>query len=440
MKFLTTCCVVLLLHGFGSSSTASAQSIYFPPNVGTWDTLSPSALGWCTDSIAPLLDFLDQSNTKAFLVLKDGRIVIEEYFGTFTQDSLWYWASAGKSVTAFLVGKAQEEGFLSITDSTSKYLGQGWTNTTPAQEGQITVRDQLSMTTGLDDGGPDVDCTDPICLNYLADPGTRWAYHNAPYTLLDDVIANATGQGLNAYLFNKLSLPIGMYGTYLQLGYNNVLFSKPSAMARFGLMMMANGTWNGTRVMNDPAYFNAMITPSQALNESYGYLWWLNGQPSYMLPGLQWTIPGMLMPNAPPDAYNAMGKNGQVINISPSTGLVVVRMGDLPGGIFVPNVYNDEIWQHLNAVMCIPTSIDAPAPAPGLTLFPNPAVDVLTVTLPAGATEGEMRIMDAMGRVVVTKQVRGTTESIDLSDLAPGSYRCLLTTGNARLVEGFVKE
>ena len=135
MKFLTTCCVALLLHSVGGRSTASAQSIYFPPNVGMWDTLSPTALGWCTDSIAPLLDFLDQSNTKAFLVLKDGRIVIEEYFGTFTQDSLWYWASAGKSVTAFLVGKAQEEGFLSINDSTSKYLGQGWTNTTPAQEG-----------------------------------------------------------------------------------------------------------------------------------------------------------------------------------------------------------------------------------------------------------------------------------------------------------------
>ena len=421
--------------------TTRAQEIYFPPTSGsTWETVDPESLGWCTEAIPDLLNFLDTNNTKAFIVLKDGRIAIEAYFDSFTQDSLWYWASAGKSLTAFLVGLAQEDGFLDIDQPTSTYLGEGWTSCTPLQESAITVRHQLSMTTGLDDGSVDSDCTDPECLLYLATPGARWAYHNAPYTLLDGVIANATGQGLNAYLFNKLSLPIGMYGTYLQLGYNNVLFSKPRAMARFGLMMMANGTWNGTPVMNDPAYFNAMITPSQALNESYGYLWWLNGQPSYMLPGLQWTIPGMLMPNAPPDAFNAMGKNGQVINISPSTGLVVVRMGDLPGGIFVPNVYNDEIWQHLNAVMCIPTSIDAPAPAPGLTLFPNPAVDVLTVTLPAGATEGEMRIMDAMGRVVVTKEVQRTTESIDLSDLAPGSYRCLLTTGNARLVAGFVKE
>ena len=296
------------------------------------------------------------------------------------------------------------------------------------------------MTTGLDDGGPDVDCTDPICLNYLADPGMRWAYHNAPYTLLDGVIANATGQNLNAYLFNKLSLPIGMYGTYLQLGYNNVLFSKPRAMARFGLMMMANGNWNGTPVLNDPAYFNAMTTPSQALNESYGYLWWLNGQPSYMLPGLQWVIPGMLMPNAPADAFNAMGKNGQVINISPSTGLVVVRMGDLPGGIFVPNVYNDEIWQHLNHVMCTSTAVQEPSGSDALVLYPNPAQDHLNILLPEGTQAGDLRLFDALGKVVWQQRILSGHTTIDVRGLAPGLYRTVLTTDQGLFVQGLVKE
>ncbi len=41
------------------------------------------------------------------------------------------------------------------------------------------------MTTGLDDGVPDVDCMLPSCMIYKADAGTRWAYHNAPYTILD---------------------------------------------------------------------------------------------------------------------------------------------------------------------------------------------------------------------------------------------------------------
>ncbi|MBX2979815.1 MAG: hypothetical protein KF905_11005 [Flavobacteriales bacterium] len=104
-----------------------------------------------------------------------------------------------------------------------------------------------------------------------------------------------------------------------------------------------------------------MITPSQTLNPAYGYLWWLNGQSSYLLPGLQFPLSGPAMPNAPMDVYAALGKNGQIINVSPSSGIVVVRMGDLPGGIFVPNVYNDQIWQYLNAVVCNSTMLeDAP--------------------------------------------------------------------------------
>ena len=79
---------------------AKAQ-IYFPPNTGnTWATIDPAELGWCEDQIPELLTFLESNNTKAFIVLKNGKIVIENYFGTFTQDSLWYWASAGKTLTS----------------------------------------------------------------------------------------------------------------------------------------------------------------------------------------------------------------------------------------------------------------------------------------------------------------------------------------------------
>ena len=106
-------------------------------------------------------------------MLKDGKIAIEKYFGTFTKDSLWYWASAGKTLTAFLVGQAQEDGLLSIGDSTSKYLGVGWPGLTPEQERKITIRHQLTMTTGLDDGLEDNHCTLDSCLQFLAEPGTR---------------------------------------------------------------------------------------------------------------------------------------------------------------------------------------------------------------------------------------------------------------------------
>ena len=81
-----------------------AQSLYFPPLSGNaWDTLSPARLQWCQARIDSLYNYLESRNTQAFIILKDGKIVLEKYFGTFTADSIHYWASAGKTLTAMLV-------------------------------------------------------------------------------------------------------------------------------------------------------------------------------------------------------------------------------------------------------------------------------------------------------------------------------------------------
>ena len=71
---------------------SSAQTSYFPPPVAgsAWETTDPAVLGWCTDRIDSLYDFLDTNGTKAFILLYQGRIVLEHYSGTFTQDSSWY--------------------------------------------------------------------------------------------------------------------------------------------------------------------------------------------------------------------------------------------------------------------------------------------------------------------------------------------------------------
>jgi hypothetical protein len=190
-----------------------AQPSYFPPTVGsTWETTDPADLGWCEPRIDSLYDFLEQENSKAFILLKDGRIVLEQYFNGHNANALWYWASAGKTLTAFMVGIAQQEGHLAIEDATSDHLGEGWTSCTAEQEAAITVRDQLTMTTGLDDGVAQLDCTQPSCLQYLVEPGTRWSYHNAPYTLLDQVVESATGATLNQYTTQKVKTPTGMTG------------------------------------------------------------------------------------------------------------------------------------------------------------------------------------------------------------------------------------
>lgn len=421
-----------------SPFAVKSQSLYFPPLGGTtWDTISPASLGWCQPPIDSLLDYLGTKNTKAFIVLKGGKIVIEKYYGTFTADSLWYWASAGKTLTAFTTGIAQQQGFLSISDTSSQYLGTGWTSCTAAQEEKITVRHQLTMTSGLDDDVPDHYCTTPACLVYKADAGTRWAYHNGPYTLLDEVIHNATGQTLNAYFNTNVRSQIGMNGLFVPSGYNNVYFSNARSMARFGLLMLNKGNWNGNQLMTDTTYFNAMVNTSQALNPSYGYLWWLNGKSGYMVPGLQFVFPGFLSPHAPADMIAALGKNGQFINVVPSQELVFIRMGNAPGVGEVPALFNDSIWMRLNEVMCVNGLNEQNNTLTGITVYPNPAQTHITVNGLTQTGDMEMHIYDAAGALHL--QAAGKKD-MDIRALPAGLYLVQVRQGGKIYTQKLVKQ
>lgn len=419
------------------SCVASAQQLYFPPLTAsaTWEKTSPDSLGWCPDKIDSLYSFLQLQNTKAFMVLKDGKIVLEKYFGTFTKDSNWYWASAGKSLTSLLVGKAQEEGFLSINDTSSKYLGTGWTNCTPVQEQRITIRNQLTMTTGLDDGVADNHCTSIPCLVYKANAGTRWAYHNAPYTLLDSVIYKATGQTLNAYTLSKVRLKTGMNGIWVKSDYDNVFASTPRSMARYGLLAQNSFVWNTDTVIHDTAYIRQMTNTSQSYNLSYGYLWWLNGKASYMFPGSQLVVPGSYASHAPADMFAAIGKNGQIVSISKSTGLVVVRMGDAPANLGeVPFALCDSIWSNLNRVMCKTTGLEnEKVQAPTFNIYPNPAHDRLLIQTISNEPLA-VTICDMLGEAVLTGD-----NNIDISLLPTGMYFIQIQLGSQTYTQKFAK-
>lgn len=334
--------------------SVTAQT-YFPPKFDpAWDTLNPQSLGWCTDKLDTLEDFLQTHNTKGFIILKDGKIVWEKYFGTFTQDSLWYWASAGKSLFSFLAGQAQEQGFFMLDDTVSTYLGAGWTSCTLAQEEKILVHHLLSMTSGLKDDVPNPNCLQPSCLVFEADAGTRWAYHNAPYTLSHQVLESATGQTLQQFTTQNLLLKSGMLGGWFTDTQSNEIFaSRVRDMARFGLLMQNNGVWAGDTLLADTAYFNDMISSSQQSNRSYGYLWWLNGKQSYMLPQSQLIFPSSLIPNAPTDTWCALGKNDQKLYVSQSNSLVVVRLGKDAGNAgLAPTIFDNMLWEELNKVFC----------------------------------------------------------------------------------------
>ncbi len=430
------CLVIVTL---AMANGAWAQPFYFPPTGGStdWETMDPAVLGWCPDRIDSLYNYLDQHNSKAFLVLKGGKIVLEHYTGTFTADSLWYWASAGKTLKSTLVGIAQEEGFLDIDAPTSTYLGTGWTSETPAQEQLITVRHQLTMTTGLDDGVADQDCTDPSCLSYLADAGTRWAYHNAPYTLLGDVVTHATGMPYRQYFNEKIRDPIGMNGIWVPYGEVELYFSTARSMARFGLLALNHMVWGTDTILHDTAFFHAATTPSQTINLSYGYLWWLNGQPSYMLPQSQWIFAGPIIPDGPADMFCGLGKNNQLLNVVPSQNLVLVRMGNDPdpNTPSVSTIMNDRIWQLMGRLDCnaglSETSVTS------VRTWPNPCTDKVHVDLPQDMARARVSVKDALGRMVAEREGGG---EIQVGSWAPGVYQVQVAGNGHKVVSRFLKQ
>ncbi len=272
------------------------EAMYFPGDTtSVWESKSMASLNWNLDSVQALKDFLAQKNTKSFLILVNGRIVMEEYFNGHTAKDTWQWNSAGKTLVAASTGIAQEEGLLSINNKVSDYLNSGWTSMPLDKENLITVRHLLTMTSGNDD-------TKQLMIKsnitYVADAGTRWAYSNI-FQKLTDVVANASKQPFESYL-------------------------------------------------------NACTNTSQQINPAYGYLWWLNGKSNFMVPSEQNVYLGPLIPNAPADMFAAMGASDQRIYVIPSKNMVVVRMGeasDPDNPNFAVSGFDDVLWKKISAVV-----------------------------------------------------------------------------------------
>jgi hypothetical protein len=198
--------------------------------------------------------------------------------------------------------------------------------------------------------------------------------------------------------------------------------------------VLARGNWNGTAILTDTAYFRRMLTPSQSFNRSYGYLWWLNGQPSYQLPGAQITLPGPLIPAAPADLIAALGKNDQKIYVVPSLGLVVVRQGQSAGASrLAASSFDNELWTRIMAVFCRPTATNAAAEAAGFLAFPNPALQTLTLRQPAQVAT-RVRLLDALGREVLRQPVAGPETLVPVAALASGLYTAQWLDADGRVL------
>lgn len=418
--------IILLI----ASAYLTAADYYYPP-IGSdeWNTTSMTDLGWDSEKKADLSSYLDTTGTKGFIILVNGKIVIEEYFNEFDATKNWYWASAGKTLTSVMIGLAQQDGLIDIESPTSDYLGAGWTNMEASKEKNIKIRHNLSMSTGLDYNVDNQNCMDPECLNYLDEAGTHWFYYNAPYRLLLDVLDSVYDKRINQVTNQLIGEKIGMGGLWL----NYVRWGTARDMARFGSFVASGGKWDNDFELNKD-YHNTMSNTSQDMNKAYGYLWWLNGKESYKLPSTNFEFDGQLVPTAPSDMYAALGKNDQKIYIVPSMNMVVVRIGESAGEtLLASSSYDTQLWAKIMDMMPT-TSVEEITEMP--LISPNPVQSELSIN--TDVSYDKAVIYDLSGAVVMESEY---SHQIDVGGLPLGHYSIVLSKNGERvLVEGFLVE
>ena len=311
---LWTVCLFLLCVPF-----ASAQSV-FP---GTeWQTDEPAKQGVDPAGLEKARAWLESHNSKSGLVIRNGRIIAEWYFGDANRDSQFACYSTSKSLSSMATGLAIEDGKLALEHTVGKYLPEA----SPEEKKTVTVQQLLSMTSGVHKN-PKIMSRDDLFTYALKEapmdfePGKKWDYNNTGLSLLSPLFHKATGKQIDEFLNERIFQPIGIpaddwkweHREDLALPFTGCHMTARS-MGRIGLMVLNKGKWSEKQIV-PTAWLKESTSPSQDLNKSYGYLWW-NNTPK------KW-------PDLPQDAFAALGKWDNDIFIVPSLDLVVIRQSDL---------------------------------------------------------------------------------------------------------------
>jgi len=271
--------------------------------------------------------------TRALVVVQDGRLVAEAYGpGIDAQTPLLGW-SMGKSLTAIMQGRMEA---LGLADSRAVPVFEQWRGD---ERAQIALEDLLHMSSGLDFDetyAPGSDATRMLFNAYSAsdvamaspaafEPGAHFSYSSGTTNLIARWMHERLGGDLQASLdfFRREVLqPLGMVDTVLEVDPSGVfvgssyLYASGRDWARLGQLMLNRGQLNGRRLLSEDWVARA-ATPNGSDNEpGYGYQFWLNG-------GRE----ALRYPQLPADAYFMLGNRKQVVMISPSTNTVVVRLG-----------------------------------------------------------------------------------------------------------------
>ncbi|WP_083862165.1 serine hydrolase [Flavobacterium sp. B17] len=273
-----------------------------------------------------IVEDLKHSNTASFLVIRNGKILHEQYWNGYDKLSKTNSFSMAKAVTVMLLGKAIEEGKIkSIDDKFSDYFnefkGKEFTE-------NLTLKNLAQMESGLN---WEEDYKNPFLPNAKAyygrslikatfsrrfkqNPGEKFEYQSGSTQLLGFAVRKAVNQSLASYLSEKFWIPLGMeqnaeWSTD-ESGMEKTyccIHSNARDFAKLGQLFLNDGKVNYQQVLNLD-FINQMRTPTEKSEEIYGMGFWINN-------------------DNPIKHYYFLGLQGQYIIMIPEHNMVIVRTG-----------------------------------------------------------------------------------------------------------------
>lgn len=287
--------------------------------------------------------YFEELGTVAFLVIRDGEVIFEQYWDDHSEESYVNSFSMAKSVLSLLVGCAIDDGFIkSVEQPVSDFLPE-WTSF----NGKVlTIKHLLTMSAGVKWDESYSSLFSPTTNAYYGndlwkltraqvleeEPGVRFNYQSGVSQILAFLLQKAVGKPVSEYASERLWTPIGaeqdaLWSLDRKGGMEKAYCcfnSNARDFARLGQLVLNKGAW-GTKQVIDTSYINAMLTPSTWLSYTpkptpdgqpylerpctfYGYQIWLAQHQGMTIPYLR----GIL---------------GQYIFVIPEMNAVIVRLG-----------------------------------------------------------------------------------------------------------------
>lgn len=321
-----------------AESPTAEQRAYWPTDG--WRTSTPEAQAMDGDMLARMVDSIEflKMNIHSILVIRNGYIIHETYFGSQSAEQSHIQYSVTKSFISTLVGIAVDRGSIDRIDLRVLDFFPGMTvaNPDPRKE-SMTVEDLLTMRSGLDWNDSDKDFEKifrstnwvqfMLNLPMVRDPGSEFVYCSGCTNLLSAILQEATGKTARDFGEEVLFAPLGISDLRWETDPTGKsiggwgLFITPRDMAKLGYLFLKRGEWDGQQIVSAAWVDDATRkhTPTDG-TLGYGYQWW--------------TYPSW-------GAYAALGRDGQMIFVIPETDLIVVTTA---GGIG-----HDRIFQLIEA-------------------------------------------------------------------------------------------